>query len=130
MRIDKELSDYRFDAAAECLNEAQTLFNASQYYGAANRLYYCIFNCMRSILALENVDFKKHSAVIGHFRKYYIHTGKFEFGEKLSDIITTLFNLRGESDYGAFFTIEKQDIIKQIENAEFFLGQVKAFLEK
>ena len=61
---------------------------------------------MRSVLALENVDYKKHSAVIAHFREKYIKTNIFD--KRLSDIITTLFRLRGKSDYDDFYIVQKQ----------------------
>lgn len=39
---------------------------------ANNRAYYSIFHAMRAILALDEVDFKKHSGVIAYFRENYI----------------------------------------------------------
>ena len=83
---------------------------------------------MRGLLALENIDFKKHTAVITYFREKYIRTEVFD--KSLSRIITDLFHLRGQSDYGEFFVIAKTDVVKQIENAEYFLTQIKACLDK
>ena len=127
METDKDLSKYRLEQAEECLSEAKLLLAGEKYKGATNRSYYCVFNSMRSVLSLENVDFKKHSAVIGYFTKNYIHTDKFD--KRLSKIITDLFELRGKSDYDAFYVIAKQDVAEQIQNAEYFLGQVKAYLQ-
>ena len=128
MQTNKDMSDYRFGKATECLSEAKTLVQAEKFSGAANRSYYCIFHCMRSVLALENVDCKKHSAVIAHFREKYIKTNIFD--KRLSDIITTLFRLRGKSDYDDFYIVAKADVMEQIANAEYFFRQVKTYLNR
>ncbi|MCI9487788.1 MAG: HEPN domain-containing protein [Lachnospiraceae bacterium] len=44
------------------------------FKGAANRSHYAIFHCMRSVPALEGVDFSKHSGVSAYFCKQYIKT--------------------------------------------------------
>ena len=77
-QTNKDLSNYRLETAEECLNAAKLLIIDEKYRDATNRSYYCVFHCMRSVLALENVDFKKHTAVISHFRHNYIKTEKFE----------------------------------------------------
>ena len=126
MQTDIEMSNYRLEKAAECLNDAKAAFQAERYSNAANRSYYCVFHSMRSVLALESIDFKKHSAVIAYFSEHYIKSGKFE--KSLSKIIKDLFRLRGKSDYDDFYVISKQDVAEQVENAELFFKQVKAFL--
>ena len=131
MQHNKDLSNVRIQKSGESLSEAKALLKAKHFSGSANRSYYCIFHAMRSVLAIEPIDFKKHSAVISHFRKNYIATGKFgKIGERLSDIITDLFEVRDRSDYEDFFVISKQEVIEQVENAEYFLEQVKAYLAK
>jgi len=121
------LSQYRLEQAAECLDEAKILLASGKYKGTANRSYYCVFNAMRSILALEEVDFKKHRAVISYFRQNYIKTGTLE--EKLSTILRDLFEIRTASDYDDGYIISKAEITEQLENAEYFLNQVKKFLD-
>jgi len=44
------------------------------YASANNRAYYSIFHAMRAVLALEQKDFKKHSAVIAQFTQSYLKT--------------------------------------------------------
>jgi len=126
MRHSKDLSNYRIEKATDSLKEAVTLLNSGQFHGAANRSYYCIFHCMRAVLALEDVDYKKHSSVISHFRKNYIKTNIFN--DRISQIISDLFELRNKSDYDDFFIVAKQEVVEQVANAEYFLKQVKAFL--
>ena len=128
MQTNKDMSNYRLEKAGESLDAAKTLIGAEKYANAASCSYYCVFHSIRSVLALENVDFKKHSAVIAYFVKNYIKTGKLD--KRLSDIIKVLFRLRGKSDYDDFFIIEKKDVIEQIKNAEYFFVRIKTYLDK
>lgn len=60
------LSNYRLEKAQQCCDSAKILYEAGDYKGAANRNYYCVFHAIRSVLALEGVDFKKHTAVLAY----------------------------------------------------------------
>jgi uncharacterized protein (UPF0332 family) len=128
MAFDKKLSEHRLQTAEECLNAAKMLFDSKNYDAATNRAYYCIFHCMRSVLAFDCVDFKKHSSVISYFREKFVKTKIFD--NRLSDIISDLFELRGKSDYEDFFVPPAEEVCEQIENAEYFLEQVKTYLSK
>ena len=70
-----DLAKYRLGTAKQCIISAKALIEISDYKGAANRSYYAVFHCMRSVLALYSIDFSKHSAVVAYFRKEYIKTG-------------------------------------------------------
>jgi len=124
-----DLPKYRLQMAEECLNDAKILLKEESFRGSAGRSYYCVFHAMRAVLALDELDFKKHSGVISCFRKHYVLLGKFgEFGKKLSSIIDDLFNVRGKSDYDDFYVIPKAAVKEQLESTEFFLDKIKAFL--
>lgn len=124
----RELSDYRLEQAKRCVKSAKILASDDDYKGAANRSYYAIFHCMRSVLALEGVDFSKHSGVSSYFRKQYIKTGIFD--AELSDIIKEAFDIRSDSDYDDYYVLSKDDVEKQIENAEKFCFVIEAYLKK
>lgn len=128
MQPNKELSKYRLEQAERCLKSAKILLNDEDYKGSANRSYYCVFHCMRSVLALENTDFKSHSGLMAHFRKEYIKTGAFNV--QLSDILTSLFRVRTDSDYDDYYVINKDEVSAQIENAEYFLSQISTYLKE
>ena len=72
----RELSNYRIETARETLETAKLLYENARYKDSVNRSYYTVFHCMRAVLALEGVDYKKHSGVIAHVREKYINTGK------------------------------------------------------
>ena len=121
------MATWRFEQAQQCLESAKTMIKTEDYKGAANRSYYCIFHSMRSVLALENVDFKKHSAVISHFRLNYIKPQILD--KKLSDIIEGLFEIRNASDYDDFYMLSKKEAAEQVENAEYFMRQIEDYLK-
>lgn len=121
-----ELCKYRFEKSKECINSARILRDAGDYRGAANRAYYAIYHAIRSILALETVEFKKHSGNISYFRQNYIKTGLFDV--ELSDILSLAAETRNSSDYNDFFIISKEEVDVQIENAERFCDDVKRYL--
>ena len=64
-----DLRDYRLTEAHEKLDSAKILLDNNRYKDSINRSYYALFDAIRSILAMENVDFKHHSQVIGYFNK-------------------------------------------------------------
>lgn len=123
-----QLSKYRYGQAQQCIKSARVLVQIEDYKGAANRSYYAIFHAMRSVLALENKDFSKHSGVSAYFRKEYIKTEIFEV--ELSDIISSAFDVRSNSDYDDFYVISKEEVEEQIANAIKFCEAVKTFLDR
>ena len=129
MKIDKkkELSNYRFEQAEQCLKSSDALLQIDDYRGAANRAYYAIYHAVRSIIALDGVEFKRHSGNFSYFRQTYIKTGVFDI--RLSEIITLAADARGSSDYDDFYIISKSEVEEQINNAKIFLNQVKAYLQ-
>lgn len=124
----KDLSEYRLEQAERCIKSAKVLAADGDFKGAANRSYYAIFHCMRSVLVLEGVDFSKHSGVSAYFRKQYIKTGIFDVG--LSDIIGEAFDIRNDSDYDDYYVISKEDVEEQIENAQEFYRVIEKYLRK
>ena len=126
MQSSKDLSNYRLEKAKSTLESAKALLKLGQYPDAVSSSYFCVFHSMRAVLALENVDFKKHSSVISYFREHYIKTKKLE--TKLSDIIKVLFTIRSESDYVDFFVISKNEVEQQVESAKYFLEQIQKFI--
>ena len=129
MRLNEELkalSKYRYEQALECLRSAQLLADNGDYRGSANRSYYAFFHAMRSVFALENKDFAKHSGVSANFRKDYIKTGIFDVA--YSDMIKSAFYVRNNSDYDDFYVVSKQDVEEQLQNAKKFCNAVNEYL--
>jgi len=115
---------YLIDKARLCLQDAKA--PSVSFENAANRSYYCIFNAMRAVLALDRFDSKKHSGVISAFQKDYIRTGIFP--KKFSDIVKKAFTIRNESDYEVFYLVSKSEVTAQVENAGIFLEAVEKYV--
>ena len=122
----KALSLYRLERTKELLDEARALFDMGGFKGSNNRAYYAIFSAMRAVLALDDVDFKKHSGVIQYFQREYIKTGKI--ATEYSDIIMKASRIRNASDYDDFYIASKDEALAQIENAEKLYQEVGKYI--
>jgi len=122
----KNLLKFRTEQAKESLEAAKKLAKDGYFKDSANRSYYCIFQAMRAVLALDGFDSKKHSGVIAYFRQNYIKTGKFN--TEFSKIIGDSFKVRNNSDYEDFYVVSKDSVMAQIKNAELFLKAVEDFV--
>lgn len=122
-----ELANYRVEKAQECYRDAEALFREDRLAVSANRSYYAIFHMTRALLALDGLDFKKHSSIIGHFNQYYIATGKIQ--PEYYKILAKAFQVRNQSDYNDFYVISREDAKQQLDNAKSFLEAIKEYLE-
>ncbi len=120
------LSKLRLENAKDLLGFIPGILELGDYKTAANRSYYAVFYAMRAILALDGFDSKKHSGVIAEFRRAYIKTGIFD--DEMSEIISSLFNVRASSDYDDFYIISKEKVSEQYKKAVRFVEQVEKYL--
>ncbi|MDO4756936.1 MAG: HEPN domain-containing protein [Parabacteroides sp.] len=124
----KEYASYRLERAKEEYETAVILYETGHYRAANNRAYYSIFHAMRSVLAFDGYDSKKHSGIIAVFRKDYIKNGVFDVS--LSDIIGSASEIRNASDYDDMFIADKTETAEQIQNAKAFLDEITGYVEK
>ena len=122
----KDLCLYRLEKAEKCLSSAKALVQLEDYCSAVNRSYYSIFHGIRGLLALDGVDFSKHSGVIAYFQKNYVKSGIFE--KEYSKILTEAFEIRSESDYDDYYIIAKEDAEIQIQNSQFFINGIMEYV--
>lgn len=121
-----DLSKLRLDIAKERITFAKEIFRIGDYKTVANRSYYAVFSAMRAVLALDNIDSKKHSGIIAEFRKNYIKTKILP--RELSVIIDGLVEVRQGSDYDDFYLISKNEVKEQLQNAENFVNVIEQYL--
>ncbi len=121
------LSKYRLAQSEEFLNSAIKNLNMEELKTANNRAYYSIFHAMRAVLALDEVDFKKHSGVIAYFRENYIKNGIID--RCCSDIISNASLIRNKSDYDDFYVAVKSETMEQVKNAKTFFEHIKEYLK-
>ena len=123
-----ELSKYRLEKAVEMLNTAKRDLESEGYASANNRAYYCIFHCMRAVIALNGADFKKHSAVIAMFSRDYLKTDVFP--RKYGSLITNASLIRNRSDYEDFYICSIDDTRRLVSGAEEFLTEISRYLQQ
>lgn len=121
-----ELSKYRYQKAIEDLETAVENYQENRLRAANNRAYYSIFHALRSVLALENFDSKKHSGIISEFRKRHVKNG--DFSKEISDRIETASIVRNASDYDDIYVVSRKETLEQIESAIITTNAVREYL--
>ena len=91
-------------------------------------MYYAIFHAVRAMLALDQVDLKKRSAVISCFRQNYIKERIFDV--RFSNYMRDVFSVRQQCDYNDFYVIVDKEVKAQIYHARELLGTVSAYLQQ
>ena len=124
-RID--LAKYRLEKAENCYLAALQLFESGLFHDSASRSYYAIFDAIRALLAIEQVDFKKHSGLIGYFQQHYIKEKIFDV--KYSDYIRDAFSTRQRCDYDDFYIVADKDVETQLHHAREFIDEVTRYIQ-
>ncbi len=121
-----DLSIYRIQNAKETLNAASLCLEQKLFKDAINRCYYSAFYAVKAVLALEEVDFKRHKDVVAYFNKAYVATEIFskEIGKKLG----RLKQERESSDYDDFYMASASDAVEQFETAKLIVVGVETYL--
>ena len=123
-----DLCLYRIQSAIETLGVAALCMESKHYKDAINRSYYAAFYAVKAVLALEEVDFKRHKDAVAYFNKTYVATEVFsrEIGKKLG----RLKQARETSDYDDFYIASLAETTEQYRAAEMIVAEVKRYLSK
>jgi len=121
--ITLDLSSHRLNKAKELLHQSEILLKNCSYDGSINRSYYAIFNAIRSMLALINLDSPKHSGVISFFDRYFVKT---EIIDKFfSQVVHTAFETRQVTDYEDFYMPTLSQAQQQFDNAKNLIDELE-----
>jgi len=122
-----ELSKMRLQKAQREHKAALVNMEAGFFDVANTRAYYCAFHSIRTVLALDGVDFKSHSRTIGYFNEHYIHKGIFahEYGKTISFASTS----RNKCDYEDRFEATLEETEQNISDTGKFLAAVERYIE-
>ena len=126
MHSNIELSKYRYNDAKETYLNAKMSFDNGFFRDCINRSYYVAFYAMKAVLALAEIDFKRHKDVVAYFNKEYVATQIFpkSMGKKLG----RLKQMREENDYDDFVIASKEEAESLLQTAEEFLEIVEEYL--
>lgn len=122
----ESFAKYRIEKAEETLKSAKLLYDNNDFIGANNRAYYAIFYAIRAVLALEEIDFKRHKDVIAYFNQHYIN--KEIFPKKIGKKIAQAQRVREDSDYDDKYEPSADKTQEQIETARELIELVKKYI--
>ena len=117
------LSEHRFKKAQSLLKQAEYLLKNQMYDGSINRSYYAIFNAIRSLLSLAELESKKHSGTLALFDQYFVKTAIFD--KRFSEIAHTAFDSRQDFDYDDFVIPTEPEALSQFQNAQQLIAEVE-----
>ena len=103
------------------------IFNEGKdFLSANNRAYYAIFYAIRAVLAIEEIDFKRHKDVLAYFNKEYVNKEKFPkmIGRKISQAQ----RIREDSDYDDEYVPSYEKTKQQIETAMELIDLVEKYI--
>lgn len=103
------------------------IFNEGKdFLSANNRAYYAIFYAIRAVLAIEEIDFKRHKDVLAYFNKEYVNKEKFPkmIGRKISQAQ----RIREDSDYDDDYEPSFEKTEQQINTAQELIGLVEEYI--
>lgn len=122
------LALYRLEKAKETIKSAQILLEkVGDYTSANNRAYYAIFYAIRAVLALDEIDFKRHKDVIAYFNQNYVK--KEIFPKNLGRKIAQAQRVREDSDYDDKYQISYEKTEIQVNIANEVLDSVEQYLK-
>ena len=88
--------------------------------------YYAIFYAIRAVLAIKEVDFKRHKDVLAYFNKEYIN--KEIFPKMLGRKISQAQRIREDSDYDDEYEPSLEKTEQQIETAQELIELVEDYI--
>lgn len=118
---------YRLNKAKETLETAKMIFNEGKDFTSANnRAYYAIFYAIRAVLAIDEIDFKRHKDVLAYFNKEYVNKEKFPkmIGRKISQAQ----RIREDSDYDDDYEPSLEKTEQQIKTAQELIDLVEEYI--
>ena len=122
----EDLCIYRIRNAVETLGVAALCLESQHYKDSINRSYYAAFCAIKAVLALEEIDFKRHKDAVAYFNKTYVATEIFsrEMGKKLG----RLKQERESSDYDDFYVASLTDATDQYNSAKLIIDEIEKYL--
>lgn len=119
-----DLCIYRIKNAEETLDTAKLCMEYKRYKDSINRCYYAV----KAVLALEEIDFKRHKEAVAYFNHNYVATGIFE--REVGKRLGRLKRKREISDYDDFYVASYDEALESCETVEQILESVRQFLRE
>lgn len=123
-----ELVSYRLQRVRETLADARILADAGRWNPCVNRLYYACFYAVSALLIHEGLSSTKHTGLRSLFNRHFVKTNKVP--KDKARIFNDLFERRQEGDYVDFVSFEESQVLLWLPEAEAFVQNLAALIEK
>ena len=124
----KALIEYRLEQADESLDSAQILMEHKKFRPSVSRSYYAMFYAVQALLIRKKIITSKHSGAIAVFNREFIKNNIFD--KEFSRWLQEAFDLRQRADYREMFTVTGERAKAVLENARFFVKEIKRNLSE
>ncbi|MEW6557955.1 MAG: HEPN domain-containing protein [Elusimicrobiota bacterium] len=116
------------EKAERNIRSANDELNKGNYDISVSRSYYAMFYCAEALLLTKDLRFSKHSGVHSAFGEYFAKTKEIE--PNLHRILLDAFEKRSNGDYEYVIEITKEEAKKVVNDAEYFITEIKKKLKK
>ena len=124
----EDLCIYRIRNAVETFVVAVLCLESQHYKDSINRSYYAAFYAIKAVLALEEIDFKRHKDAVAYFNKTYI--AKEIFPREMGKRLGRLKQERENSDYDDFYVASLKDASDQYKSAKLIIEKIEEYLSE
>lgn len=121
-----DLCIYRMNNAEETLDTAKLCIEHKRYKDSINRCYYAAFYAVKAVLALEEVDFKRHKDAVAYFNQSYVAANVFD--REIGKLLGRLKRKRETSDYDDFYIASSEETAEEYEAAKRIVKSIQQFL--
>lgn len=121
------LIKYSIEKAEDALKSGELNMQNNLLTEAQNRAYYSVFYVVLALAYMDDFTTAKHHKLMGWFNKKYIHENKI-FDKSFSKIYSRLIVNREIFDYNVLKFPEKEKTIKDLEDAKFFVNEIKKYI--
>ncbi len=111
--------------AEDCLSDAEANLQQDRLVVTVNRAYYCMFDCVRGLLADLSLQPKTHQGVYVKFNELFVKNGAFSTNQR--DNFRAVFELRQSGDYDLDFEPTTENAIFAVQSAGDFLNATKEY---
>ncbi len=118
-----ELINFRLNRADEALEVALLAASKKYWNSAASALYYTCYYLIIALFVKNNIKTSTHSGVRTVFGSHFIQKGIID--QRWAKLLSKLFRMRQDSDYGDFIVFKENEIRPFIDQVEEFRILIK-----
>jgi len=91
-----------------------------------SRSYYAVFQATRALLAVENLESRKHSGIVAMFNQHFVKTGRVR--KELGAVLKDAWRYRELADYSDVADFTREEAEAQLRDAESFVEEIARLL--